>query len=251
MEDYRVKLDVYNGPLDLLLYLIQREEVDIHDIPIARITDQYCHYVEVLKQLDPNLAGEFLVMAAALMEIKTRMLLPSPPAEEGGEDDLQIDPRSELVRQLLQYKEFKDAAGQLQTSAEYQAKKFPRRPPPVQDDQEDILDLEDAQVWDLLDAFDRMMKSVGARPGQQEIIYDDTPVELHADDIMDRLGREGAMTFEKIFAGRGRLEMVGLFLALLELIRGRKVEAIQESNFGEIKIRIRRPEDEENPEESV
>ncbi len=251
MEDYRVKLDVYDGPLDLLLYLIQREEVDIHDIPISRITEQYCRYVELLKRLDPNLAGEFLVMAAALMEIKTRMLLPTPPTAEGGEDDLSIDPRSELVRQLLQYKEFKDAAGRLQTSASQHAQKFPRRPPPVKGDEQDVLDLEDAQVWDLMDAFERMMKSIGSRSGREEIIYDDTPVELHAEDILDRLRREGAMTFGGIFAGRGRLEMVGLFLALLELVRNKKVEALQEANFGEIQIRMRPPEDQDDAPEEV
>ena len=103
-EDYRVQLDIYNGPIDLLLYLIRKEEVDIYDIPIAGITDQYLKYVDVLHELDPNLAGEFLVMAAMLMEIKSRMLLPTETQdEETGEP---VDPRSELVRQLLQYKPF-------------------------------------------------------------------------------------------------------------------------------------------------
>ncbi|KKK99677.1 hypothetical protein LCGC14_2630340, partial [marine sediment metagenome] len=117
MPDYRVNLEIYNGPLDLLLYLIRREEVDVHDIPIARITEQYLAYVDMLKVLDPNLAGEFLVMAATLMEIKTRMLLPTAPPEEAGEEGLEIDPRTELVRQLLEYKAFKDAAGDLADAA--------------------------------------------------------------------------------------------------------------------------------------
>ncbi|GAG49290.1 unnamed protein product, partial [marine sediment metagenome] len=121
MAEYRVDLDVYSGPLDLLLYLIRREELDIHDIPIARITEQYIQYVDVLNALDPDLAGEFLVMAAMLMEIKTRILLPTPPPEEGGEDGLQIDPRAELVRQLLEYKAFKDASGELAGAAADQA----------------------------------------------------------------------------------------------------------------------------------
>ncbi len=128
MAEYRVDLDVYSGPLDLLLYLIRRDELDIHDIPIARITEQYVQYVDVLNVLDPDLAGEFLVMAATLMEIKTRILLPTPPPEEGGEDGLQIDPRAELVRQLLEYKAFKDASGELAGAAADQATKFPRSP---------------------------------------------------------------------------------------------------------------------------
>ena len=113
MSEYHVNLDVYNGPLDLLLYLIRREEVDIHNIPIATITEQYVQYVEMIKELDPNLAGEFLVLAATLIEIKTRMLLPTPEAGQDEGEGVEIDPRAELVRQLLEYKSFKDAAEDL------------------------------------------------------------------------------------------------------------------------------------------
>src|SRR5512137_203398 len=119
MQDYRVQLDIYQGPLDLLLYLIRRDEVDIYDIPIARITGQFVQYVELLREIDPNVVGDFLVMAATLMEIKSRMLLPRPPAEEG-EEEL-VDPRLDLVRQLLEYKRFKDAAGRLAEAAEERA----------------------------------------------------------------------------------------------------------------------------------
>jgi len=237
MNQYRVNLDVYDGPLDLLLYLIRREEVDIYDIPIARITEQYLRYVEVLKRLDPNLAGSFLVMAATLMEIKTRMLLPTPSPEEGGEEGLEIDPRAELIRQLLEYKAFKDAAGSLREAAAAQALKFPRLRPA--DDEEQPLDLEDAQVWDLLDAFSRLMAAIGADAATHEVIYDDTPIELHEEDIVDRLRRDGAMSFRRIFEGRtDRMEVLGLFLALLELIRIGRVFATQRKNFGEILIRL-------------
>ena len=240
MDEYRVNLEIYNGPLDLLLYLIRREEVEIYDIPIARITEQYVQYVELLKDLDPNLAGDFLVMAATLMEIKTRMLLPSPPPEDVDSESLEIDPRAELVRQLLEYKAFKDAAGELKSAADLQTMMYPRPRADLGADGGEVeLDLEDVQVWDLLDAFDRMMAAIGAQPGGQEIIYDDTPVELHAADILDRLGRDGAMPFENIFAGRsGRGEILGLFLALLELIRRRQIQATQETNFGSIHIRL-------------
>jgi len=238
MTGYRVNLEIYKGPLDLLLYLIRREEVDIYDIPIARITEQYVKYVELLRQLDCNLAGEFLVLAASLMEIKTRMLLPTPPAEEVTAEQLQIDPRAELVRQLLEYKAFKDAAGDLREAAEMQALRFGRQVAPPADEQRQ-LDLESVQVWDLLDAFSRLMEAVGARPGAHEVIYDDTPVELHAADILDRLQRDGPLTFRRIFEGRSGLgELLGLFLALLELVRLRKVFASQDRDFGEIHVHL-------------
>jgi segregation and condensation protein A len=249
MEEYRVNLDIYNGPLDLLLYLIRRDEVDIYDIPVASLTEQYLKYVDVLHQLDPNMAGEFLVMAATLLEIKTRMLLPvQQNAQEGveSEGDLAIDPRAELVRQLLEYKRFKDAAGDLRDVGEEQSMRHPRRPV-LPDARQTELDLEDVQVWDLLEAFSKLMESIGQRPSQHQVIYDDTPVELHAEDIMDRLSREGSLTFRRIFEGRTRrTELVGLFIAVLELVRLKKIVALQESNFGEINIRLK-PEEDTSP----
>ena len=240
MAEYRVNLDIYSGPVDLLLYLIRREEVDIYDIPIARITEQYVRYVEMIEALDPNIAGEFLVLAATLMEIKTRMLLPTPSAEEGGDDALEIDPRAELVRQLLEYKNFKDAAGDLRDSAHLQAMKFPRRPGKGDDQPNEVqLDLDDAQVWHLLDAFDKLMAAIGQRVDRHEVIYDDTPVELHAADIVDRLQRDGAMSFARLFEGRdSRSEMIGLFLALLELIRRKRLLVTQDRNFGDIHVHL-------------
>ena len=247
MTDYRVKLDIYNGPLDLLLYLIRREEIDIHDIPIARITEQYVRYVEVLKTLDPNLAGDFLVLAATLMEIKTRMLLPAAPAEDGGEEDLSVDPRAELVRQLLEYKAFKDAAGDLREAAATEALRFARPGEDIRTDPTE-LDLEDVQVWDLLDSFSKLMAAIGQQARQHEVIYDDTPIELHAEDIRDRLQREGAMTFSRIFQGRtSRSEVVGLFLAMLELVRRRVIRAYQDANFAEICVELR--DDPDPPDE--
>ena len=241
MSEYRVNLDVYNGPLDLLLYLIRRDEVDVRDIPISRVTQQYVKYVDLLQQVDPNLAGEFLVMAAALMELKTRMLLPAAVDEEGAPADageLGLDPRAELVRQLLQYKAFKDAAGELATAAQVQAMKFARRPVmPATEHAE--FDMEDVQVWDLLDAFSKIMASIGQQGRQHEVIYDDTPVELHAEDIVDRLRREGPLTFHKVFEGRtNRGEIVGLFIALLELVRQKRVFAVQDDNFADIRVEM-------------
>ncbi len=239
MDEYRVALDIYNGPLDLLLYLIRRDEVDIYDIPISRILEQYLHYVEVIHSLDPNVAGEFLVLAATLMEVKTRMLLPVQASEEGEEvpaDDL--DPRSELVRQLLQYKAFKDAAHELGSAAEIHALRFPRRPD-TPDLSEPALELEDVQIWDLVDAFQNVLNSIGQQVRNHEVIYDDTPIELHQTDILDRLDREGPLTFRRIFEGRtGRSEVIGLFLAMLELVRQKRILATQDQSFGEIHIHV-------------
>ncbi len=247
-EDYRVQLDIYNGPLDLLLYLIRKDEVDIYDIPIARITDQYIQYVTLLQQMDPNLAGEFLVMAAMLMEIKSRMLLPrAPEEEEGGEA---IDPRSELVRQLLEYKRFKDAAGWLAEAAETQASKFPRVP--VLPTPQNEIDLEDIHIWDLVEAFSRLLQATLAGAGLHEVEKDDTPLALHQQDIVDRLQREGPMPFSRIFEGRTRrTEWIGLFLAMLELIRQGIVRIEQDEPFAEIYLfmKVDLPDEGFKPEE--
>ena len=238
MTEYRVNLDIYNGPLDLLLYLIRRDEIDIHDIPIARITQQYCAYVETLRRIDPDLAGEFLVVAATLLEIKTRMLLPKDAVAEEQEA---FDPRNELVRQLLEYKAFKDAAGELRQAASQQSLRFPRRPPELTEAEPAGKEMEEVQLWDLVEAFTNLMNAIGQTAPLREIIYDDTPIELHADDILDRLAREGDMTFRQVFTGRtSRMELVGLFLALLELIRRRRVYVEQEAVFGEIYVFLRK-----------
>jgi segregation and condensation protein A len=232
--DYRVELDVYNGPLDLLLYLIKRDELDIYDIPIARITDSYMEYLKVLRGLhaehglDINVAGDFLVMAATLMEIKSQMLLPAPPPElaSNSQDNPLGDPRFELVQKLLEYKKFKDAANSLEQRAQEHHQRFVRipalqggsdEPPPI--------DLEEVQVWDLLAAFSRLMKEIGGhRPRMHEVTDDDAPLDLHFADIEDRLHREKHVTLRQLVEGRKTIsEMIGVFLALLELIRQKKI----------------------------
>jgi len=241
MTEYRVNLDMYNGPLDLLLYLIRRDEVEISDIPIARITEQYLAYVEMIKQLDLEQAGEFLVMAATLMEIKSAMLLPRELGEGAGEEDLS-DPRLELVRQLLEYKKYKDAAGDLGESAEQQAQRYGRSIADLERlrdayRQEQEWDIEDVQIWDLFEAFNRLMQATLAGQRGHEVIHDDTPIDIYEADILDRAQQEKALTFETIFRGRSsRVEMVGLFLALLELIRQKLVRIEQEKVFGPIYI---------------
>jgi segregation and condensation protein A len=251
--EYRVELDVYNGPLDLLLYLIKRDELDIYDIPISRITDTYVAYVRMLKEmskdqgLDINVAGDFLVMAASLMEIKSAMLLPrqEKSTADGGPsvaDDL-TDPRYELVQKLLEYKRFKDAANLLDHKQVEHANRFPRYPALRKEeggsDEPPPVDLEEVQIWDLLQAFNRLMNEVGTlrRNRFHEVNYDDTPIELHAADIEDRLTREGRVTLRDLIVGRqSKSEMVGVFLALLELIREKKILVQQDEILDDIEI---------------
>ena len=236
MSDYRVNLDVFSGPLDLLLYLVRKDEVDIYDIPLAEITDQYIRYIEILKSLDVDLAGDFLVMAATLMQIKSAMLLPKADPEQVGTEDFS-DPRTELIRQLLEYKKFKDAANLLGGVAEEQQMRFPRPDTIIEHlypNTEPQIDIEQVSIWDLLEAFDLIMKATGANLDIHRI-HDDTPIDLYQIEILHRLQTEGPMSFERIFESRNnRIVMIGLFLALLELIRGKLVSSEQAGDLGSI-----------------
>ncbi len=253
--DYQVELDIYNGPLDLLLYLIKRDELEITDIPIARITESYLSHVAMLRELkdksgfDINLAGDFLVMAATLMEIKSAMLLPRPVQSDdaGGSTTEELaDPRYELVQKLLEYKRFKDSANQLEWRHQQHAERFARYPARLEGeaDEPPPVDLEEVQVWDLMTAFSRLMSEVGTRrPRYHEVMYDDTPIDLHAADIEDRLKREPKLSLRQLVVGRkSKSEMVGIFLALLELIREKKILVTQTETLGDVEI-IAAPEE--------
>ncbi|MEM9419593.1 MAG: segregation/condensation protein A [Planctomycetota bacterium] len=267
-SDYRVQLDAYAGPLDLLLYLVKRHEIDLQDIPIAQLTEQYLEHLRVIQAvpgaMDVDRAGEFLVMAATLVEIKSALLMPQVQAEEeDGEDpteEANVDPRFELVQQLLAYKRYKDASMALDQRRSEWDVRFPAvaktpKPPAAspEDEAEDSakpvdLDLEDVNVMDLCAAFGRMLDAIGFT-GDHEVTYDDTPISLHADDIADRLERDGGadgMTLREIFVGRkSRSEMIGLFLATLELVRQRRVQVLQPELGGDIKLQLR-PESDRN-----
>lgn len=230
-DDYRVQLDVFTGPLDLLLYLIRRDEVDIYDIPIARLTEQYLAHVHTLEELDPNVVGEFLVMASTLVELKSRALLPSAPLAGSGEAE---DPRAPLVRQLLEYKRFKDAARSLGTAADDRAQRFVRVPAELPKELAGV-ELEEVQVWDLLSAFTKVMTAIGRGPGEHQVRYDDMPIELHAAEILAILEQDGPTTFAALFEPPvERIQIVGRFLALLELIRACRIRAEQERICGTI-----------------
>ncbi len=250
--DYRVELDVFNGPLDLLLYLIKRDELDILDIPIARITETYISYVDVMRSMhrehgiDIDAIGDFIVMAATLMEVKSAMLLPTPPSvsDDGAPSAAEqlADPRAELIKQLLEYKHFKDQSALLDRQRNQFENRFPRKPV-LRDvpgsDEPPPLDLDEVQIWDLLQAFGRIMGEIGQRKTVHEVIDDDTPMDLHAADIEDRLTREGAVTLRQLLGERrNRAEMIGVFLALLELIREKRIVTRASETSEEIAIEI-------------
>jgi segregation and condensation protein A len=231
--DYLVDLDTFHGPPDLLLYLVKRSEVDICDIPIARITEQFLEYLRVIELIDVERAGEFLVMAATLMEIKSRMLLPRTE-ESTDEDD---DPRQELVRQLIEYKKIKDASALLEEQAERQLCRLARDPveavslvDPAQQP------LRAVELWDLVSAFGRLMReTLALQPNQ--IVVDETPVQVYIDMILNRLAQEPRLPFAALFTPpHTRARLIGLFLAILELVKGRRIIADQPEPFREITL---------------
>jgi len=251
LADYRVNLDIFAGPLDLLLYLVRKEEVDIYDIPLAKITDQYLKHLEMLKQLDVDLAGDFLVMAATLMEIKSAMLLPKAEPEQMAQDEAG-DPRAALIRQLLEYKRFKDAANLLEAAGDRQQERFGRPTSLINrlaPEAEPEVDMDRVSIWDLLEAFDAVCKATGNAAAYTGHIRDDTPIDLYQIEVLHRLQTEGPLTFERIFEGKpNRLVMVGLFLSMLELIRSKLIWAEQPENSSQIYVRALT---EEPPEQAV
>lgn len=233
-NEHRVKLEVFEGPLDLLLYLIKREEVDIHDIPIELIARQYMETLSLMKMLDLNIAGEFLVMAATLMMIKSRMLLPVEDRPEAEQEE--EDPRWDLVKQLLEYKKFKEVAGHLHDLELRNENLFARGSEDPGVEPEAGVRLDDVGIFDLIAAFSDALKQVERNePG--EIHAERFTVAEKIEDIVLRLQTEGRIAFSNLFKDAvARAEIVCTFLALLELIRSRRARAIQERLFGEIMV---------------
>jgi segregation and condensation protein A len=234
-SDYKVKLEIFEGPLDLLLYLIKRDEVDIYDIAIERITHQYLEYLQAFKELNIDVAGEFVVMAANLLYLKSRSLLPvdQQPPEEDAEDD---DPRWDLIRQLIEYKKFKEAAEQLQQRALEQENVFARNAQPAIALSAPFA-LDEVGIFQLINAFQTVLKRVAAREDLREIFGENFSVSDKIDAILSRLSQGERVKFHDLFAEMAsRVEIVVTFLALLELIRLKQVRAEQRQVFGEIEL---------------
>ena len=232
-NDYKVELDAFAGPLDLLLYLIRRDEVDIYDIPIARITRQYMEYLDLIADLNINVAGEFVVMAATLMEIKSRMMAPEP--EPGEDEEAAEDPRLDLVRQLMDYKRFKEAALDLKAREAERAERFSRAGERPEGTPRSSAPLPaDLTLFALLDAFTRILEQTGRR-GPHHVVMEDTPQETLRERLEARAKEAGRIAFADLFEGEwNRAVLVGMFLALLELVKQQVLRVEQEQVFGEI-----------------
>lgn len=231
MTDYQVKLDIFEGPLDLLLHLIKEDELNIYDIPIARITKQYFEYLDLMDHLNLEIAGEFLVMASTLTYIKSRTLLPQLESDEEEEDVL--DPRKELLRRLIEYKKYKEAAGTLrereQEMANSHARSFTS-----EWDQDDADYLKEVSVFQLLGSFNEILKRA-AIGDVYEVTLEDISVTEKMNLIMERLSEAPKLHFKDFFEGsHGRMELIGTFLALLELMKQMIIRVYQEREHGAI-----------------
>jgi len=239
-DDWKVDLEVFEGPLDLLLYLIRREELNIYDIPIGRITEQYMAYLDLMRQLNLDIAGEFIVMAATLMVIKSRMLLPVDRRKTGEEADEEwVDPRLDLVRQLIEYKKFKDAAGRLGEYEALASESFGYgggRPKFEKTSADAAGALGDVDIFDLLTAFQDVLARAAEIP-QGELKGMRWSVPEKMDLIVARTRSDGQISFTTLFAESApRGEIIVTFLALLELLRQHRVIVYQNAAFHEITI---------------
>lgn len=231
---YKIKLELFEGPLDLLLYLVKKDHLNIYDIPVASVTQQYLAYLELMRFLDLNIAGEFLVMAATLMQIKSKMLLPAQEAEQLEEQEQ--DPRAELVKQLLEYQKFKEIAENLRQK-ELEQKEVFRRPKLAQEEiPKDSGGYFEASIFDLLTAFSGVLKEV-PKELLYEVIKEEYTIEEKTHEILHLLLNRRSVRIGELFVkAQNKLEIIATFLAILELIRLREIVARQKELFAEIEI---------------
>lgn len=250
-DDYKVTLDVFEGPLDLLLYLIRREELDIYDIPIEHIASEYMKFLKEARDLNLDIAGEFVVMAATLMVIKSRMLLPVD-RRSSGEDTAEdwVDPRLDLVRQLIEYKKFKDAAIRLETMEAFAANMFdygggrPKFEKTAADARGALANLD---LYDLLSAFQEVLARAAEMP-HEELKGSRFSVPEKMDLVLERTRRDGQVSFASLFDdGAPKGEIIVTFLALLELLRQHRIVVYQNAAFHEITILPSREEPDDRP----
>ena len=229
---YKVQLEIFEGPLDLLLYLIKKEELDITDIPITKITGQYLEYLNLMGLLDLEIAGDFLLMAATLMQIKSKMLLPPDPS---GEEAEEADPRAELVRRLLEYKSIKDAADRLRELEAGRREFFTRLgvEDEIKDGEGGFLEV---SLFDLISAFSNVLKDL-PKDAFHQVMKDEFSVADKVQDILGRLMTASKIYFHSLFQTvKNKLEAITAFLAVLELIRLKEIRVKQQDPFGEIEI---------------
>jgi segregation and condensation protein A len=231
----RIQLPLFEGPLDLLLYLIRREKIDIHDIPIAPITRQYMEYLDLMRELNLDVAGEFMVMAATLIHIKSKMLVPLEPTEAEGEEEY-VDPRDELVQRLLEFQRYKEAAGILHQQAQIRAAQWTRPDTALPRFDEAGEEMLEAGLYDLIAAFKELLerrKSLLAH----EIEADGPSVEERMSELLAMIREGESLQFLELFASlETKSQMITTFLALLELVRLKRVRVYQRGLFGTIRV---------------
>jgi segregation and condensation protein A len=233
---YKIKLQLFEGPLDLLLYLVKKDHLNIYDIPIAKVTEQYLSYLELMKSLDLNIAGEFLVMAATLMQIKSKMLLPPDPSTVEQEEEL--DPREELVKQLLEYERFKEIAQELRQreTSQQDVYKRPKTGVPEKGLPEGNPVYFEASIFDLITAFSKALEDV-PKELFYDVIKDEFTIEDKIHSILHSLLVKSALNLTEMFTqAKNKLEVILTFLAILELIRLKEIVAVQKEMFGDIEI---------------
>lgn len=229
--NYKIKLDLFEGPLDLLLYLVKKDHLNISDIPIAEVTQQYLAYIDLMRMLDLNIAGEFLVMASTLIHIKSKMLLPVSRNDDVQEEE--DDPRGQLVRKLLEYQKYKEAANFLRQKESRRMNVFTR---PASDASLNPDSYFEASLFDLISAFSKAMKEI-PRDIFYEIIKDEFTVEEKIHDLLHMLLNESSISLTRLFnSAKNQVEIVVTFLAILELIRMKEAIVAQREMFGEIQV---------------
>lgn len=237
MDEYRVTLPEFHGPLDLLLHLVKRNEIDVRDIPVAVIAEQFRQYIDVLALLDIDTVGDFLVLAATLLEIKSRLVLPQVEKSTGENDDEPDDPRRELVRQLVEYKKYKDAASRLSGRALEAGRRLPRDPvAPAAPPTDSVAPVQSPELWDLVSAFGRLVQDASAL-APDSVIADDTPQDVYREQVLVAVKSAPSIGFRDAFPPpHHRLRLIGLFLALLELIKSGQVAVVAGDGPEEIRL---------------
>lgn len=237
MAAYKVQFEVFEGPLDLLLYLVKKEEVDIYEVNLTRIATEFAQYIDLMRELDLEVAGDFLVMASTLMLIKSRELLPVDQQVQTEEDEETEDPRWELIRQLVEYKKFKDAAAQLQARETEQDDVYPRDPPAPELESPGPGPRFEVSLFDLLAAVGQVLDRIRQREGPREIYEDRWTVSEKIELLRRLIEKRKRIIFSDLFAeSASRSEVVVTFLAILELMRLRWIAAVQSAAFADIEI---------------
>jgi len=234
--NFRVDLDLFRGPIDLLHFLVRKSEVEIANVSIAKIAQQYQQYLDILKEIDINMVGDFLDVASQLVELKARAVLPRNEFES---DEVEYkDPREDLVHRLLLYRDFKEASSLLDDQGRQWQERYTRQTNDLPPRKVDIAEqpIREVELWDLVNAFGRVLRD-NQPPPSTNIYYDETPMHVHMDQIRKRIVQQGKVAFSEMFQpGMHKSSLVGIFLAILELTRHHSVKADQQQEHGEIWI---------------